>query len=329
MSYEKIVIVTRKTRLEGLLERFNTMSQAKFYLERAGADYNAYRREHDQYHFVVDRVRRDCRHLAPRLHVIERGFLPTYLFTPKDLVLAIGQDGLVVNTAKYLDGQPLVAINPDPGHLMGVLLPYRPEQAAQAVARVMAGQESVRAVTMAEAVLSDGQRLLAFNDLFIGPKSHTSARYTLHYRDQHEVQWSSGVIVATGAGSTGWLSSVFNMAAGLAPAMGLRQPKVASPRFDWEEDRLRFAVREPYRSPTSGADLVYGELEPGVELRLESQMAEEGVIFSDGVEADFLQFNAGTTARIGLAAKKALLAVPSRRPTSGRARGLASSGSHL
>jgi NAD kinase len=304
MSYEKIVIVTRKTRLEGLLERFNTVSQAKFYLERAGSDYGAYRQEHDLYHAVVDRVRRECRSVAPRVHVIERGFLPSYLFTPKDLVVAIGQDGLVVNAAKYLDGQPLVAVNPDPATIMGVLLPYRPEQATQAVARVMAGQEGVRAVTMAEAVLSDGQRLLAFNDLFIGPKSHTSARYTIRHRERQEVHSSSGVIVATGAGSTGWLSSVFNMAAGLAHVA------LPEPTFGWEQDQLRFAVREPYRSPSSQADLVCGDLGPGEHLHLESRMAEEGVIFSDGVEADFLQFNAGTFATVGIAAKKAHLAVP-------------------
>lgn len=310
MSCEKIVIVTRKTRLEGLLERFNTTSQTKFYLERAGADYEAYKQEHDHYHAVVDRVRRECRELVPRVHAIERGYLPTYLFAPKDLVVAIGQDGLVVNTAKYLDGQPLVAVNPDPAHLMGVLLPYRPDQATQAVARVMAGKEGVRAVTMAEAVLSDGQRLLAFNDLFIGPRSHTSARYAISHGARHEVQSSSGVIVATGAGSTGWLSSVYNMAAGLMPALGAEAPARVDSRFDWERDCLRFAVREPYRSPSTQADLVFGELGPGEVLRLESQMPEEGVIFSDGVEADFLQFNAGTFATIGIAGRKAQLAVP-------------------
>jgi hypothetical protein len=156
---------------------------------------------------------------------------------------------------------------------------------------------------MAEVRLSDGQRLLAFNDLFIGPRSHTSARYAIQHRDRREIHSSSGVIVATGAGSTGWLSSVFNMAEGLGA------PHV-DPRFPWEANQLRFAVREPYRSPGTQADLVYGELGPGEALRLESQMAEEGVIFSDGVEADFLQFNAGTFATIAIADRKARLAVP-------------------
>lgn len=32
----------------------------------------------------------------------------------QDIVVVIGQDGLVANTLKYLDGQPVIAINPDP-----------------------------------------------------------------------------------------------------------------------------------------------------------------------------------------------------------------------
>ena len=37
--YKKLVIVTRKTRLQELVERFNTRSQAKFYIEHAGGDF--------------------------------------------------------------------------------------------------------------------------------------------------------------------------------------------------------------------------------------------------------------------------------------------------
>ena len=69
---------------------------------------------------------------------------------------------------------------------------------------------------MAQATLSDGQTLLAFNDLFIGRRSHASAFYTIEHAGQREVHSSSGVIVSTGAGSTGWLSSCYNMARGLS-----------------------------------------------------------------------------------------------------------------
>ena len=45
----------------------------------------------------------------------------------------------------------------------------------------------------------------------------------------------------------------------------------------------------------------------GCPLILESQMAENGVIFSDGIEKDFLEFNSGTQVVIGIAEKKGML----------------------
>ena len=38
-------------------------------------------------------------------------------------------------------------------------------------------------------------------------------------------------------------------------------------------------------------------------------MAENGVIFSDGIEKDFLEFNSGTQAVIGIAERKGVLVV--------------------
>ncbi len=56
--------------------------------------------------------------------MIERGFLPQFKFSEADLIITIRPDGLVVNTAKYLDGQPILPVNPDPRHIDGVLLPF-------------------------------------------------------------------------------------------------------------------------------------------------------------------------------------------------------------
>ena len=110
------------------------------------------------------------------------GFLPNFLFAQGDLVVTVGVDGLVVNTAKYLDGQPLVAVNPDPAHIDGVLLPFRVAQAPEGVRRALRGEARTRAISMAQARLADGQQLLAFNDLFIGVRSHVSARYLIQPR---------------------------------------------------------------------------------------------------------------------------------------------------
>src|SRR5712692_8047111 len=154
--FEKIVLVTRRTRLEELVARFCTRAQAKFYIEHMGLDFADYEREHAAHEAALDRVRRDLEGLVPKLQEVERGLLPSFLFTPRDLVVTVGQDGLVVNTAKYLDGQPIVAVNPDPARWDGVLLPFRPEEARAAAERVLAGRAALHRITMAEAALNDG-----------------------------------------------------------------------------------------------------------------------------------------------------------------------------
>jgi NAD kinase len=305
--YEKIVVVTRKTRLEELVERFNTREQAKFYIEHMGLDFADYDREHATYAAAVTRLRRELDGLA-KVQVLDRGFLPNFIFTPQDLVVTIGQDGLVVNAAKYLHGQPVVAVNPDPGRYDGILLPFTPARARAGVVRALEDRARFHAITMAEVALNDGQQLLAFNDFLIGQRTHVSARYSLTWSGQTERQSSSGVLVSTGAGSTGWLSSAQNMAAAVTRLL-LRQkgPQLPVLRLKWEDPRLAFVVREPFRSRVTGVELTAGLLDEGEALVLESHMPEGGVIFSDGIEADALAFNSGAVATVRAAAQRTQL----------------------
>jgi NAD kinase len=304
--YEKIVVVTRKTRLEELIERFNSRGQARFYIESAGGDFSDYQLEHDTYRQELDGLR-EALDVGLKVQVIERGFVPTFLFTEHDLVVTVGQDGLVANVAKYAGAQPIVAVNPDPARFDGVLLPFLTRQARAAVEGVLRGKAHIREVTLAEAALNDGQKLLAFNDLFLGARSHISARYRIAVAGASEPQSSSGVLVATGAGSSGWLSSVFNMAAGVARFSG--SDGCQAMQLAWDDPRLVFVVREPFRSKYSRADIVAGTLEAGQDLVLESLMPTAGVIFSDGIEADFLGFNSGAIARVRAAEQRARLVV--------------------
>jgi hypothetical protein len=245
--------------------------------------------------------------LGLKIHQIKREIVPTYLFAPSDLVVAVGQDGLVANVAKYVGAQPVVPINPDPARFDGVLLPFQPPQARGAVTRVLEGTAKIRSITLAEARLADGQRLLAFNDLFVGARSHVSALYALESAGKRETQSSSGVLISTGAGSTGWLSSVFNMAAGIAAFTG--GTTGTAMQLGWEDPRLVFVVREPFASRHSHTSLVAGVVAPGESLGLESLMPAGGVIFSDGVVDDALDFNSGAIVRIGAAAQRTQLVV--------------------
>jgi NAD kinase len=304
--FKKIVIVTRRTRLQELVERFNTHSQAKFYIEHSGGDFTDYEREDGSYRTALDLVRRSLDFELPH-QLVDRALVPTYKFQKEDVVVTLGQDGLVANTAKYAGTQPIVAINPEPSRFDGILLPFLPDQARTAVGQVLDAKATFREVTLADATLNDGQRLLGFNDLFLGARSHVSALYRIVRGKRSETQSSSGVLVSTGAGSTGWISSVFNMASGVTSFCGGRPVKGI--RMPWEDRRLLYVVREPFISRHSQAGIVAGMLEAGEELVLESLMPSGGAIFSDGMEADFLQFNSGSIVRVRAAEQRAHLVV--------------------
>ena len=331
---QKIVIVTRETQLEGLRRKYSTRGQAKFHIvsaakrklakeapaaapaqveELAEMAFRDVELAGELYAGSVEQLRDDLDFSDLDLPVqkIDRDFLPNFVFGPRDVVVTVGQDGLVANTAKYALGLPIVAVNPDPQRIDGILLPFRTDQARSAVRSVLLGKARYREVTLAEAHLADGQRLLAFNELFIGNRTHVSARYRMSVAGRSEPQSSSGVLVATGAGSTGWLSSVFNMAAGVAGAFGraVAPPPPSPMRLTWEDPRLVYVVREPFASKSSQTSLVAGVIEPGQEIAVESDMPSGGVIFSDGVEADYMDFNAGATARIRTAQRKARLVI--------------------
>lgn len=105
-----------------------------------------------------------------------------------------------------------------------------------------------------------------------------------HHRiDRHGFHWMVQSILAGAMGVTGKLGN---------PLSG---------GFAWDDRWLQFAVREPFPSQTTGTSLVFGEVTESKPLQLESFMPENGVVFSDGVEQDYLAFNSGCILTIGVA----------------------------
>ena len=313
LTENKIVLVVRATRLADLRARFATKQQAKFYVNRLGADFSDYEREDTAYQEAIREAQLTLSQLG-RVQLVQRAMLPNFVFGPEDTIVALGQDGLVANTLKYLNGQPLIGVNPDPKRYDGQLLPFRVPHLRKILPEVFARSRTIREVSMAAVKLNTGLVLHAVNDLFIGPRSHGSARYVIHIGKKHEMQSSSGVIVSTGLGSTGWLKSLIAGATGIAQLASaeLGRPVSANaaaidPTFAADSRHLLFTVREPFPTRTTGATLLFGRITEQQPLIIESQMSENGVIFSDGIEADFLDFNSGTRATITLAEKRGCL----------------------
>ena len=342
VKIENAVIIRSNTRLEDLKAKFNTVEQAKFYIKKSqenfygksqnsftndkknspkqssnvqisqkeasntnGNDFIEYEDEDKNFYNAFENVKKQISSLL-KIKVVEQRYLPSNIFSENDLVIVLGRDGLVANTAKYVSNIPIIAINPDKKRYDGVLLPFESNNFMRAVNEVLSGNYKAQKVSMAEAVLNDGQRLLAFNELFIGVRSHSSARYQISFSGTTENHSSSGIIVSTGAGSTGWLSSIFNMTNGIISGFS-SNPKLKPEKIPKDANYLVFVVREPFASVSSQAGIVAGKIQNGGELLIESLMPNDGIIFSDGIFSDFLNFNSGTIAKIGIAKEKAIL----------------------
>jgi NAD kinase len=303
----RIILITRKTRLEELIVRFNTLAQAKFYVEHLGADFADYAEEDRVYQLS----RTACEALLAgfgRLSVVERDYLPSFLFREKDTVVVMGQDGTVANTLKYLNGQPCIGVNPDPARWDGILVPFLIEDLEEVVPALFANRMRLKNVTFGRVDLNTGESMLAVNDFFIGASSHISARYRIEFGGAKEQHSSSGIIVSTGLGSTGWFKSLVRGALGLASQWGGRADAAAGPQeMPWEQQNLLFTVREPFPSRNSETNLLFGVIAPRKPRVIVSEMARQGVIFSDGIEKDFLAFNNGTMATISVLPDRGIL----------------------
>lgn len=271
----RVVVLHRPTEWDDLLAAQGTPGQAEFFLAQRGQRLAEVKAVHARQQSALEAVD----HAIPpswRRCRIGRDELCRFLFEPDDVVVAVGQDGLAVNAARYLEGQPLIGVNPDTRRYDGVLARHPPAAAADLVRDAAAGRARLERRTMVEARTSDGQRLRALNEIFVGHERHQSARYTLTYTGRAERQSSSGLIVSTGTGLTGWARSI-QLSAGGPPAV-----------FQPDSAQLLFLVREPFPSVSTGTELRRGVLEPGMALTVKGEMNTGGTVFGDGIEEDRL-----------------------------------------
>jgi len=290
-SVPRIVVVARSTEYAALLAQHGTREQARFFLETRGRSIDELEArdagQRSAMATIASAIPRDWRRAR-----VERADLDRFLFEPGDVVVTVGPSGLVANVAKYLDGQPVIGVNPEPARDGAVLARHLPGQAGELIRATAAGRAIAEERTMVEAALDDGQRVLALNEVFVGHRSHQSARYLIRGPGGSEQQSSSGIVVTTGTGATGWGRSI-----GLERHTNLRLPTPAEPS-------LAFFVREAWPSPTFGVSMTEGLLDAQERLEIVSELDEGGVVFGDGIESDRVDFGWGVQATIGVARER-------------------------
>ena len=286
----RAVLVSRRTELQELLDRHGTRGQVEFFLRTRGRGIEQAEARHRAIRSAISIVS-SAVPASWRRGLVERAELPRFLFEPGDIIVIVGQDGLVANVAKYLDGQVVIGINPEPRRNPGVLVRHPPEAAPALLATAARPDADSYAEqrAMVAADTDDGQRLVALNEIYIGQPGHQTARYTLTLPDgRAEPQASSGLIVSTGTGATGWGRSAW-----LERKSSLRLPLPAEPRLAW-------FVREAWPSPATGTSCTEGGLAAGQSLAITAE-SDQLIVFGDGIEADAITLTWGQAARLAVA----------------------------
>lgn len=292
---ERIVIVTKPSRLEELVLQHMTHGAARFVLESQGRSFEPYVREDDAYKAALAEIHRQIRSDVP-VASLKREDVPHFLFRDQDLIIVCGPDGLFVNLAQYVGNQPIITVNPDPRTIAGVLMLFPPSAVGDMIARVRSDTHRCERLPFVKASLEGDKTLWGINDIFIGRKDQVSARYEVSFGGHSERQSSSGIVVATGVGATGWIRSIAAMVAGITGGNSGRLsslPRAAS-------SELVFVIREPFPSPDTGASLVTGRIVPGDPLTVTSEMPRGGCIFSDGVVEKAIEWRAGSRVTISV-----------------------------
>ena len=289
------VVVTRGSELELLLARHGTREQARFFLERRGQAIADVERRHAPARGRARRRSRRPFRSSGGACAIGRGDLARFLFEPEDLVVAVGQDGLVANAAKYLGASsssgstPTRAARrrprPSPGREDCGRTPPRGGRRSSACRFEERSDGRKRASTTA-------RRCGRSTRCSSGHRSHQSARYRI----------GAPARARSASPPRAWSSPPEPGRHGLG---ALRERRAApAPRAPGPFRAVRWPSSCASHSRASrperaldGARLLAG----GAGLEVVSEMDDGGVLFADGIEEDRLEFPFGARARFDVA----------------------------
>lgn len=187
-----------------------------------------------------------------------------------DLVISVGGDGTFLQAAFAIGHTPILGVNSDPQRSEAVFCAATPRTFPRLIRQVLAGRLKAMNLYRLETRLNGGRlRPLALNDvLIVHDDPATMSRYRLKAGGREEFQKSSGVWVATAAGSS---SAV--LAAG-----GVRLP--------WAAKRFQYRPRELYHGRLSRPSLKGGVLPAGARVRI-TWLMRRGALFIDGPHVRF------------------------------------------
>jgi len=212
---------------------------------------------------VVEEIKKIFHNEGKRVCVVKATDLQKEFFDNIDLVITAGGDGAFIRASHYIKDIPILGINSEQETSEGALLSIKDNE-LDALKEILNGKHEIQEIPRIS-IKKNNELLdeLAVNEVYIGSKNqfHTSC-YIIEHNGNKEEHKSSGVLIATGTGSSAWYKS-----AGGVPFQNNK--------------KLRFLVREPFVSRVFSPGILNGEIGIGEKICFEAKRHEGGVIAID------------------------------------------------
>jgi NAD kinase len=213
----------------------------------------------------------------------------------KAIIALGGDDFFKLVSNKMPQSTLLLGVNSDPTESRGFLLPVSIDELPAFITLLERGVYSIEEWSRVRVSVNGVERGSAINDIALGKKDFSlTSHFEVEYRGKQYSVASSGILVSTGVGSTGWF---------LNGGMYINHDDRTFPRtakkvaFELLTPLVKVSDVEGRRKITL-PDLVEGELLEGEVLRVVSKNDDEAFIAKDSL--DRVPFQRGTVAEVSL-----------------------------
>ena len=222
-----------------------------------------------------------------RNRLVERTRLNKKFFNDADFVIAVGGDGTFLRAAQFIfDETPLLGVNSDPEKKEGFFMQAAGNDFNKKLKKILNNNYKIKKLHRLEAFIGNKKvHELALNEFYIAAeRPYLTARYLLYAGKKKERQKSSGILIATAAGSNAWLKS----------AGGKVLPL--------NSDKFEYLVREPYCGKVSAkCKLVNGVVNKNEKLGIVFEVGN-GILVSDSLSKEY-KFRMGQKVTIQMSKK--------------------------
>ncbi len=222
------------------------------------------------------------------------------------MIIALGGDDTLKAVSHWIDDQTIiVGVNSDTMYSQGNLIRYSAADIPALLRSVEKGDYRIQPWQRIRIAVDGVDRGPALSEIALAKSDFAEMTTNIvEFKGQKVNQKSSGLLLTTGAGSTGWFAS-----AGLylAPEGRPYPPTVPLARFELREPHLRFVEKDGTLQAVY-PDLVEGEILPGETLKVTSLNNTQAIATRDSI--DRIPFNRGSVAEIALDNKPLWVVAP-------------------